>query len=81
MTEPITGYRTLSTEEVALINEIKAHAEVTRSLVHRVRMFCDALEDSHPKVTAPHRWANIAMTDLQTGYMALVRAVAAPTTF
>lgn len=27
----------------------------------------------------PHRWASIAKTDLQTGVMALVRAVAQPT--
>lgn len=30
-------------------------------------------------VAEPHRWASIAKTDLQTGVMALVRAVAQPT--
>lgn len=29
----------------------------------------------------PHRWLNIARTDFQTGFMALTRAVAQPTTF
>lgn len=31
------------------------------------------------KQAEPHRWASIAKTDLQTGVMALVRAVAQPT--
>lgn len=30
-------------------------------------------------VAEPHRWASIAKTDIQTGIMALVRAVAQPT--
>ena len=36
-TQPkITGYRQLNEAEAALMNEIKAHAEVTRNLVTRV---------------------------------------------
>jgi hypothetical protein len=33
----------------------------------------------HLSNTTPYRWAAIAKTDIQTGTMALVRAVAQPT--
>ncbi|MEY5099619.1 MAG: hypothetical protein RJA36_2338, partial [Pseudomonadota bacterium] len=35
----------------------------------------------HSQVTNPARWAALAQTELQTGYMMLVRAVAQPSTF
>lgn len=67
----ITGYRELNEEEVALINDIKAAAEVLEALVARVRY--------HEGVD--QRWCSIGATDLQTGCMALVRSVAKPSTF
>ena len=67
----IKGYRELSTEEVALINDIKAQGEVLGELVARVRY--------HEGVD--QRWCSIGATDLQTGCMALVRSVAKPDTF
>jgi hypothetical protein len=84
MQQPITGYRTLTDGEVALINEIKAHAELTRELVGKVQHLCAVRNEGEPpasQVTSPTRWASIAQTHLQEGYMALVRSVAAPTTF
>lgn len=87
---PIQGYRALSPETVALINEVKAHAEQTRELLSRVEHFCIDREHveqerpdyvPHTTVAEPMRWASIARTDLQQGYMALIRAIAAPTTF
>lgn len=39
----------------------------------------DPAVTAHFTVAEPHRWAAIAKTDLQTGIMALVRAVAQPT--
>jgi hypothetical protein len=85
----ITGYRQLSEAEAALMNEIKAHAEQTRELVNRVMRHVEAglaqpLPEGHAphsNVTHPARWAAEAQTDLQKGYMSLVRAVAQPTTF
>ncbi len=85
----ISGYRQLSQEEAALINEIKDHAEHTRELVNRVVRHAEAemmkpLPDGHAphsQVTHPGRWAAEARTDLQKGFMCLTRAVAAPTTF
>lgn len=85
----VTGYRQLSEAEAELMNEIKAHAEEVRTLVHRVQMHVESelskpLPDGHgphSTVTHPLRWASEAQTDLQKGFMCLVRAVARPTTF
>lgn len=89
----ITGYRELSQEEIDLMNRIKAkgaemlelQAEL-QSMLHKQKTlkaldvdtdigvaeferFCDA---------EPLRWTSIGKTDIQTGIMALVRAVAQP---
>jgi hypothetical protein len=80
----ISGYRDLSAEEIALMNEIKEHAEHTRALVTRVQHFINEQPDPevpHSQVTNPFRWTSLAQTDLQVGFMKLVRAVAQPTTF
>jgi hypothetical protein len=85
----ITGYRDLPQQEIDLMNEIEAHAEQTRELVNRVERYCIARDDQplpeghapHSTVTLPLRWAAEGRTDLQKGYMSLVRAVAAPNTF
>lgn len=67
----ITGYRQLTETEAALMNEIKAQGIKLGELVERLR----AASDVDP------RWVSIGATDLQTGLMALTRAVARPTTF
>ena len=67
----IKGYRDLSAEEIALMNEIKATGEELGALVAQLRA-TEGLDQ---------RWISIGATDLQTGIMALVRAVAQPTTF
>ena len=67
----ITGYRELTEDEIALMNEIKAKAEEVGELVDRLRR-AEGLA---------HRWVGIGQTDLQTGFMALVRSVAKPETF
>lgn len=89
-TQPkITGYRQLSEAEASLMNEVKTHAEQTRELVNRVQQYVEEQSRQplpeghapHSQVTHPGRWAAMAQTDLQTGYMKLVRAIAQPTTF
>lgn len=70
-TPPVKGYRDLTQAEVELINEIKGVGEQLGELVAKVRA-TDGVDQ---------RWASIGCTDLQTGLMALVRAVAQPTTF
>ena len=81
----ISGYRDLSQDEINLMNEIKAKAEEVRELVNRVmRLPEPALgpgDAPQSTVTHPSRWAAIAQTDLQQGFMAMVRAVARPSTF
>ncbi|MDM9556057.1 hypothetical protein QU926_20805 [Pseudomonas asiatica] len=67
----ITGYRQLSEEDAALMNEIKAHGVELGKLIDKLR----SLDHLDP------RWLSIGTTDLQTGLMALTRAVAQPTSF
>jgi len=67
----ITGYRQLNSEEAALMNEIKARGVELGDLVDKLRR-TEGIDQ---------RWASIGATDLQTGLMALTRAVAKPTTF
>lgn len=68
----IKGYRVLSDNEIALINRIKAVGEQVRVL----------LEDELVSVSGlDTRWLAIGKTDLQKGFMALVRAVAKPEGF
>lgn len=67
----IEGYRELSVEEIELINEIKTKGAELGELVMKLR----ANENLDP------RWIAIGATDLQTGLMALTRAVAQPTIF
>lgn len=67
----IVGYRELNAEEIAAINSVKETGETLGKLVTLVRNI--------PGVD--QRWASIGATDLQTGIMALVRAIAKPTSF
>jgi hypothetical protein len=67
----IVGYRQLNEAEAEVINAIKAVGESLGELVKDLR----ATEGFD------QRWISIGATDLQTGIMALVRAVAQPTTF
>lgn len=67
----IKGYRELSAEEIALMNEIKTKGAELGELVAKLRA-TEGLDQ---------RWVSIGATDLQTGLMALTRAVAQPTFF
>ena len=67
----ITGYRELSQEEINTMNAIKGHGVALDALVTMM----SGIEG------IDKRWLAIGTTDLQTGLMALTRAVAQPTTF
>ena len=67
----IKGYRELSQSEIDAMNEIKSKGAELGELVAKLREI-DGLD---------HRWLSIGATDLQTGLMALTRAVAQPTSF
>jgi len=67
----IKGYRELNQAEIDLMNEIKAKGAELSYLVAKLRA----------SETLDQRWVSIGATDLQTGLMALTRAVAKPTFF
>jgi len=69
----ITGYRDLSQEEIDAMNEVKQLGEKCGALIEKLQASKDAGYDQ--------RWVSIAKTDLQTGIMAAVRAIARPTSF
>ena len=87
MTQPkLTGYRQLSAEDAALINEAKALAEQCGEFIERLRRHphandkqASAAADS--LVPLDHRWVSIGATHLQQGFMAVIRGIAQPTTF
>ncbi len=80
----IKGYRDLSPIEIELMNEIKAEAERVGALVEKLRTLHYTADAEGKTVTndrPDQRWVSIGATDLQTGFMALTRAIAKPTTF
>ena len=85
----IAGYRELSQAEIDLMNRIKAkgaellalHAEVVEHIGRqRDAATMDGSDGEFARLVhaEPGRWAAIAKTDIQTGLMALTRAVAQP---
>ena len=82
----ITGYRQLSEAEVALMNECKALAEACGAYVAKLRTHPDVTRNQAPAgpldlQPLDQRWISIGATDLQRGFMAVVRGIARPTTF
>ena len=81
----ITGYRQLSEAEVALMNEGKALAEQCGAYIAKLRQHVPVnpgdpdKEDALPALD--QRWISIGATDLQRGFMAVIRGIAQPTTF
>jgi hypothetical protein len=77
----ITGYRQLSKEEAALMNEGKALAEKCGEYIEKLRQAGPCQIQGGPPGTLDQRWINIGATDIQKGFMALMRGIAQPTTF
>lgn len=69
--QKITGYRDLTAEEIALMNQVKEIGNEMGRLVEGM-----ALNKS-----LDQRWVALGRTHLQQGIMALVRSVAQPTSF
>lgn len=67
----IKGYRDLSQDEIDAMNRVKAKAEEIGKLI----------DDLRATPTLDQRWINIGATDLQKGFMAVVRGIAQPTSF
>jgi hypothetical protein len=83
--QPITGYRNLSPDEIAAINEIKAVAATVDALVQKVSGAYFAIGQPGDVVriggAVDQRWVAIAKTQLQQGFMALTRSIAQPNSF
>lgn len=67
----IKGYRDLSEAEINAINRVKIAAEEVRVIVEHVKTI-DGIDG---------RWLAVGVTDLQKGFMSVVRAIAKPGTF
>jgi hypothetical protein len=76
----ITGYRQLSEAEVLLMNEGKALAEQCGAYIAKLRQHSP--DTKHlTGLSLDQRWISIGATDLQRGFMAVIRGIAQPTTF
>ncbi|QUE99342.1 DUF7681 family protein [Klebsiella pasteurii] len=74
----IKGYRELSAEEIALMNEGKDLSEKVGEFVAKL----EAAEFAQSNLQVPDkRWLAIGKTDLQKGFMAVIRSIAKPRTF
>ncbi|MDI5886074.1 hypothetical protein ACFO0O_00595 [Cobetia amphilecti] len=79
----ISGYRELTQQEIDLMNEAK-QLEAKCLVLHQKiadRLGDQALDPSdHKRLEASQgkRWCAIARTDIETGFMALVRSIAQP---
>lgn len=80
----ITGYRQLNPTEAALMNEGKELAKQVGEWIAKLRKHPD-VNDPPPKgdalVPLDQRWVETGATQLQQGFMAVIRAIARPTTF
>lgn len=84
--EKIKGYRDLTQGEIDLMNEGKALAEQCGAYIAKLRCYVPENFGSEDVVFAPggaldQRWISIGATDLQRGFMAVIRGIAKPTTF
>jgi len=85
----IVGYRSLTQDEIDLMNKIKLHGQVMQELISEVKLHvlnqrrgC-ATKGEEDRLTAaePERWTAISKTHMQEALMSLTRAVAQPTSF
>lgn len=69
--QKIKGYRDLSEEEISKMNACKDMAIEVGRLCNELAQFG----------SIDQRWLAIAQTDLQQGFMAMIRSIAKPETF
>lgn len=82
----IKGYRDLSQQEIDLMNRIKDHAENTAKLLKEFASMREAGQSElapmpREMYEESKRCLSLAKTNLQTGQMWFVRAVALPDSF
>ena len=86
ITANIKGYRQLTQYEQDLINETKELSEKAGELVAKLRSFNDSRGGTLPlgnpdALALDQRWISMGASDLQVGFMKLIRGIAQPTTF
>lgn len=69
--QKIIGYRELNQTELIAINRMKDIAEDIGAMLEELET-CDGIDK---------RWLAIGKTDLQKGFMAVIRSIAQPTSF
>lgn len=89
--EEIKGYRDLTQDEISLMNDVKEKADEVSELISRLEkdqymsyLFDHKPRYEHKKIAPTHcdkRWVAIGKTDLQKGFMALIRSIAKPESF
>jgi hypothetical protein len=77
----ITGYRQLTDAEIALVNEAKALAQQCGAFIGKLRAPIPDGQTPTGTGALDQRWVSIGATDLQRGFMAVIRGIAQPTTF
>jgi hypothetical protein len=71
MVEKIAGYRDLSGEEIAAMNAVKTAEGMVAALMN-------TLDQSAAGDPAAGRWASLARTQLEMGFMFAVKSIARP---
>lgn len=81
--EKISGYRTLTEEEISDVNEVKAIGNRMGELIEKFRMrgALPGAKCPGPYSGYDQRWLSIGATHIQEGCSALVRAVTRPEGF
>lgn len=77
----IKGYRDLSQEEIDLMNEGKELAEKCNEYTQKLAHLSIAHSQQNGQFKFDMRWLDLGITDLQQGFMKIIRSIAQPTTF
>lgn len=67
----ISGYRDLTPADIDLMNEVKALGAKVGEITARIKELPET----------DQRWLATGVTDLQKGFMSVIRAITKPTTF
>ncbi len=79
MVEKVSGYRVLSDAELAFINKCKAMGPEIQQLIDEANALVNARTKEHGTPDTEHyRAVALAKTNVQQGFMWLIRAIAAP---
>lgn len=73
----IKGYRDLTQDEINLMNEGKALANLVGAYVEKLQ----AMNVQTGNQCIDVRWLSIGRTDLQKGFMSVIRSIAQPESF